>query len=330
MAMLDVESLSTVYRTEQGPLRAVDEVDLSIDSNEVYGLVGESGAGKSTVGRAIMGLVQSPGEVTSGSVEYQGEDLTELSSEEMGRIRGREIAMIFQHPNEALNPVLTVEKQLRRVLDRHFGDELSRKEATRRIVEALETVQIPNPESRLSEYPAQFSGGMNQRVMIAMAILCEPNLLIADEPTTALDVTIGAHILELLDDIREQEDLSIIYITHNMGLVAHHCDRVGIMYAGQKVEEGSVEEVFSAPKHPYTKDLLECIPRPDTGQVDRMPTIDGTMPTPIDLPDVCYYANRCEMAREMCGKADPPLERVGDPNGDHRAACFFSEEVQHE
>lgn len=330
MALLDVESLSTVYHTEQGALRAVDNIDLSIKSNEVYGLVGESGAGKSTVGRAIMGLIQSPGEVTGGSINYKGDDLTELSAGEMTDIRGSEIAMIFQHPNEALNPVLTVEEQLRRVHDRHFGGQYSKEEATERIIDALETVQIPNPASRLDEYPAQFSGGMNQRVMIAMAILCEPDLLVADEPTTALDVTIGAHILELLDDIREEEDLSIIYITHNMGLVAHHCDRVGIMYAGQKVEEGAVTDVFEAPKHPYTKDLLECIPRPDTGQVDRMPTIDGTMPTPINLPEVCYYANRCEMSREECGQAMPALDPVGDGDNGHRAACFFSEEVKYD
>lgn len=326
MALLDITGLSTVYPTEQGPLHAVDDVDLSIGRNEVYGLVGESGAGKSTVGRAILGLIR--GGQLSGEIQYEGRDLLSLSEDELTAIRGDEIAMIFQHPNAALNPVLTVEQQLRRVAEKRYGDELSDAEITEEIVDALERVQIPNPADRLDEYPVQFSGGMNQRVMIAMALLCQPDLLIADEPTTALDVTIGAHILELLEDIRQTEDLSIMYITHDMGIVANHCDRVGIMYAGKKVEEGAVDDVFDNPRHPYTKDLLECIPRPDQENIEEMRTIDGSMPTPVDLPDVCYYANRCQMSREHCWDSQPGLEDVdGTVNGAHQSACFFHEEV---
>jgi len=324
--VLDVSGLTTTYHTERGPLRALEDVDLSIEANETYGLVGESGAGKSTVARAVMGMIDEPGEITSGDITYRGRDLRGLSEKEFRDVRGAEIAMIFQDPSEALNPVLTVGEQLKRAVRYNDEENRSEEELENDIVEMMETVHIPDPASRLDDYPVQFSGGMSQRVMIAMALLCDPDLLIADEPTTNLDVTIGAHILELLDDIQAERDLSIVFITHNMGIVANHCDRVGIMYAGRKVEEGPIERVFDDPHHPYTRDLLECIPRPDLGDVDRLTTIEGTMPTPIELPDTCYYANRCPMATDECWERRPQLEQTRDKK-DHSAACYYSEDV---
>lgn len=324
--MLEISDLTTTYHTERGPLRALEDVDLSIGANETYGLVGESGAGKSTVARAVMGMIQEPGEISSGEIAYRGTDLRTLSEKEFRKVRGREIAMIFQDPSEALNPVLTVGEQLKRAVRYNDDEDRSEAELEEDIIDTLETVHIPDPAARLDDYPVQFSGGMSQRVMIAMALLCDPDLLIADEPTTNLDVTIGAHILELLDDLQSERDLSIVLITHNMGIVANYCDRVGIMYAGRKVEEGPIERVFDEPSHPYTRDLLECIPRPDLGDVDRLTTIEGAMPTPIELPDACYYANRCPMATDECWQSMPQLETIPE-HDDHAAACYYSEDV---
>ncbi|MFP9191408.1 ABC transporter ATP-binding protein [Natrialbaceae archaeon A-CW1-1] len=323
--LLKVSDLSVEYNTSEGNLLALDDFSLELNRGETYALVGESGAGKSTVGKAILGLIQSPGEITSGQILYGGKDLLTLSKRELSQIRGDEIAMIFQEPNEALNPVLTIGQQLKRIAKHHHPD-LTNNEIQSKIIRALEQVQIPNPGERLDAYPVQFSGGMSQRVVIAMTILCEPNLLIADEPTTKLDQTIGAHVLDLLGSIFTERNTSILMVTHNMGIAANYCDRVGVMYAGKKVEEGGAADILSKPRHPYTKDLMQCIPRPDKSPTEKMHTIPGSMPTPIDLPNVCYYANRCSMSREECYEKEPPLDPV-NPSDNHRTACYFHEEL---
>jgi len=326
MRSLKVEDLSVRYATERGPLLAVDEVSFDIEAGEMYGLVGESGAGKSTVGRAIMRMIEDPGSITGGRVVYGDRDVLSVPESEMRTIRGSEISMIFQDPQAALNPVLTVGQQLRRVLRSHAEESYSKAEETEQIIDALERVDIPDPESRLDSYPVEFSGGMSQRVMIAMALISDPAILIADEPTSNLDVTIEANILDLLENLQEREDLTILLITHNMGVVAHHCDRIGVMYAGKLVEEGDVMDVFERPGHPYTRDLVGCVPRPDRAGRGQLPTIEGTMPTPVDLPDACYFAPRCSFADEQCWKDAPGIETVlDDPT--HRSACYFREEV---
>lgn len=326
MRSLQVRDLSVEYPTERGSLLAVDGVSLDLTGGDVYGLVGESGAGKSTVGRAIMRMIDSPGSITDGEVLYGDRDILSISEKEMRSLRGSDISMIFQDPQAALNPVLTIGQQLRRVLRSHHGDKHSKQEETEKIIEALENVDIPNAESRLGNYPVEFSGGMAQRVMIAMALISDPSVLIADEPTSNLDVTIESNILNLLTDLKDQEGLTVLLITHNMGVVAHHCDRMGIMYAGKLVEEGPVEEVFERPGHPYTRDLMNCVPRPDEQRKGTLETIDGTMPTPVDLPDSCYYAPRCSNADEQCWMESPTMKPVPD-SSEHRSACHFREEI---
>jgi oligopeptide/dipeptide ABC transporter ATP-binding protein len=232
--------------------------------------------------------------------------------------------MIFQHPTESLNPVLTIRQQFSRVLKAH-NKNITKKEIENETISALESVQIPDPASRLDDYPVEYSGGMNQRVMIALALSLDPDLLIADEPTTALDLTIGAHILELLDSLSREKDLSIIYITHNMGIVANHCDRAIILYAGRVVEEGETNDIFDDPKHPYTEDLLDCIPMIDDDVQDELETIEGSMPLPIDLPDACYYADRCQLADDECWRSRPHLEEKGKKS--HKAACVHSDKL---
>ncbi len=326
MRSLQVRNLSVEYPTERGPLQAVDEVSFDLRGGDVYGLVGESGAGKSTVGRAVMRMIDSPGSITGGEILYDDRDLLSISEKEMRLLRGSEISMIFQDPQAALNPVLTVGQQLRRVLRSHHGDKYSKKEETEKIIKALEDVDIPNAPSRLDKYPVEFSGGMAQRVMIAMALISEPSVLIADEPTSNLDVTIESNILNLLTDLKDQEGLTVLLITHNMGVVAHHCNRMGIMYAGKLVEEGPVETVFDRPGHPYTRDLMNCVPRPDEKRTDALATIDGTMPTPVELPDSCYYAPRCSKASEECWMDSPSMEGIGNRAG-QQSACHFREEI---
>lgn len=321
-----VENVSVKYATERGPLLAVDNVSFDIEPGEMYGLVGESGAGKSTVGRALMRMIEEPGAITSGQVVYGDRDILSVPEKQMRTIRGSEISMIFQDPQAALNPVLTVGQQLRRVLRSHTDEEYSKAEETEEIVDALERVDIPDPKSRLDSYPVQFSGGMSQRVMIAMALISDPSVLIADEPTSNLDVTIEANILELLEDLQEREDLTILLITHNMGVVAQHCDRIGVMYSGKLVEEGPVTDVFEQPGHPYTRELVGCVPRPDMAGRGELPTIEGTMPTPIDLPDACYFAPRCSFSEEKCWRDAPEIEPVMDDQN-HQSACHFGEEV---
>lgn len=320
--MLAFHELGVEYPTEKGRLRAVDNFTTSIDDGVIYALVGESGAGKSTVARATMQILPEAAKV-NGEILYKG---TNLLSDNVAPYRGKEIAMIFQEPNQALNPVLTVGKQLRRVIKTHYGDKYTKKEMEQRILEVLGTVGIAEPEARLSDYPVQLSGGMNQRVTIAMTLLCEPDFLIADEPTTKLDVTIAADILELIQDIKTERDFSILFITHDIGTVAQYCDRIGVMYAGNLIEEGPVDDVLTQPRHPYTKDLLECVPDPNT-KTDNMVGIDGTMPSPVNLDDRCYYADRCSLSREECWSHRPPLETTGENASTRRTACLFPEEV---
>ncbi|MDR9380388.1 MAG: ABC transporter ATP-binding protein [Natronomonas sp.] len=321
--LLEVNDLRTQFTTDRGTVRAVDGVSFSIDRGETFGLVGESGAGKSVTGLSIMRLIGSPGKIVEGEVLYKGEDLLSLSHEELRKIRGGEISMIFQDPMTALNPAFTVRTQLVDTILEH--KDLTRKQARERTVELLRDVGIPDAAERVDDYPHQFSGGMRQRVLVGMAISCEPDLIIADEPTTALDVTIQAQILELLNDLQEKYGLAIQMITHDMGIVAQTCDTVGVLYAGKLVEQGPTAELFAEPRHPYTVGLMNSIPRLDDPR-DRLDVIEGNMPDLIDNPSGCSFRDRCPHAVEACAEVEPPLEAV-DGTGDHTSACIRIEEI---
>jgi len=304
--LLRVKDLVTSFRTDEGELRAVDGVSFEVAEGKTLGVVGESGCGKSVTSLSIMRLVPSPpGRVTAGSIELDGRDLLTLSEREMRSIRGNRISMIFQEPMTSLNPVYTVGAQIVEAVRLHQNK--SRREARERAVEMLRLVGIPSPESNADAYPHQLSGGMRQRVMIAMALACEPKLLIADEPTTALDVTIQAQILELLRKLQEQLKMSIILITHDLGVVAEHADDVIVMYAGKVVESASVEQLFAHPKHPYTRGLLESVPRLQRSRTRRLPTIEGMVPDLRDLPSGCRFADRCGFVVDACRDKEPEL-----------------------
>ena len=310
MPLLEIENLRTWFHTEDGIARAVDGVSFDVQRGEILGVVGESGCGKSVTSLSIMGLVPEPGRIEEGSrIAFEGRELTSLSEKEMRRIRGNDIAMIFQEPMTSLNPVHRVGAQITESLRLHRG--LSRKEARSRAVELLELVGIPAPDRRVDEYPHQLSGGMRQRVMIAMALANEPDLLVADEPTTALDVTIQAQILELLLELRGRLDMGVMLITHDLGVVAEVCDRVVVMYAGQVVEEGPVEDIFSRPSHPYTQGLLAAVPRADQ-KGGRLAVIPGTVPPPTDWPRGCRFHDRCPYAWDLCVAEHPPLLRASE------------------
>ncbi len=319
--ILDVRGLKTYFYTEDGVVRAVDGVDLYVQRGEVLGLVGESGCGKSVTSFSIMRLVGIPGKIIEGEILFEEQDLLRLSEQEMRHIRGNRISMIFQQPSSCLNPVFRVGDQITEVLDVH--QKLGKEKNRRRAVELLRTVGIPEPEKRLDAYAHELSGGMAQRVMIAMAVACLPELLIADEPTTALDVTIQAQILDLLRTLRSQMNTSIILITHDLGIVAEMCDRVAVMYAGRLVEETGVVSLFSAPKHPYTVGLIGSVPV--LGQVrDKLHVIPGTVPNLIDLPPGCKFAPRCEArierSMEICTEEEPPLVPV---EARHTVRCWL-------
>ncbi|MGM0605182.1 MAG: dipeptide ABC transporter ATP-binding protein [Halobacteriota archaeon] len=323
--LLAVESLRTQFRTESGTVTAVDDVSFSLDRGEVMGIVGESGAGKSVTAKSIMRLIGYPGEIVAGSVVFDGQDLLALSSAQMRDIRGNRITLIPQDPMTSLNPVLTVGQQIVETIRLH--QDVGEDEAREIAIEAMREVEIPDPASRIDEYPHEFSGGMRQRVLIAIGLACEPDLIIADEPTTALDVTTQAKILELLNDLREDRDVSILMITHNLGVVAQTCDRVGVMYAGNLVETGRVEDIFDRPRHPYTRTLIDAIP--DVGaDRDRLYALDGSMPDLKSLPEGCNFAPRCPHAIEACRMdGDPELNPVsGAPDGAH-AACIRTDEL---
>ena len=315
--LLEVDDLRVRFKTQRGVVHAVNGISFDVRPGETLGLVGESGCGKSVTALATMGILPRAARIASGSIRLDGRELFGLSERAWRRIRGKEIAMIFQDPMTSLNPVLTVGAQLREAIEEHL--DLDRSAATRRAAELLDQVGIPSAADRLRNYPHQFSGGMRQRVMIAMALACEPKLLIADEPTTALDVTIQAQILDLLRDLVTDRGTSLVLITHDLGVVAGMCERVHVMYAGTLVEEGTADELFAAPRHPYTLGLLQSIPRLDTGRRQPLRPIPGAPRNMLSEPDSCPFAPRCRNRIERCTAELPQLERV---DTGQRAACF--------
>ncbi|WP_135830248.1 ABC transporter ATP-binding protein [Halorussus halobius] len=321
MALLEVEDLRTYFYTEAGIVQAVDGVSFEVERGETFGLVGESGAGKSVAVKSLLGLIRPPGHVVAGDIRFKGEDLTEYSEAELReQVRGTEISYIFQDPMSALNPVFTVGTQISEIIEHHR--DVSHGEAWDQTVELLDDVGIPDPGERANQYPHEFSGGMQQRALIAMALSCEPSLIIADEPTTALDVTIQAQILELFDDIKTKYDTGMIYVTHDLGVVREVCDRVGVMYLGEMAETAPYEELYRNPKHPYTQALLRSTVTADR-RTDALDPIEGSMPSAVDPPSGCRYRTRCPVAFDDCSRAEPPDYDIGP---DHAAACLRYEE----
>jgi peptide/nickel transport system ATP-binding protein len=319
--LLEIRGLKTHFATDEGMVHAVDGVDLALDRGETFGIVGESGCGKTVTALSVLKLVpMPPARIVAGQILWQGRDLVPLPPADMQDIRAREIGIVFQEPMTSLNPVYTVGEQIAEVVRRH--NSLSRTEALDRAIEMLRIVHIPNPERRVCDYPHQFSGGMRQRVMIAMALSCNPKLLIADEPTTALDVTIQAQILELLAEMQSRFDMAVMLITHAMGVVAETAQRVAVMYAGRVVEEATVERLFAAPRHPYTQGLIRSIPRIDAaGRRARLESIPGVVPSLVDPPPGCRFAPRCRFAEARCMEAMPELREVAPG---HKLACVLA------
>ncbi|ELK47790.1 ABC transporter ATP-binding protein [Halobacillus sp. ACCC02827] len=319
--VLEVQNLKTHFHTKKGIVKAVDGVDLKVKQGEILAVVGESGCGKSVTSQSIMRLVgQKKSEEVSGQVLYRGEDLLKKTEREMQHVRGKDISMIFQDPMTSLNPAYTVGTQIAEMPMIHENKD--KKSAWRRAVEMLKKVGIPSPDKRVHQYPHQFSGGMRQRGVIAMSLSCDPDLIIADEPTTALDVTIQAQVLDLLRRLRDETNAAIVLITHDLGVVAELCDRVAVMYAGKIVEEGSVEDLFDRPKHPYTQGLLKSVPRP--GVRERLQPIEGQPPNLHDLPEGCRFAERCPFVMEQCLHKEPALK--ASESEQHRVACWLEEE----
>jgi len=321
--LLEIHGLKTHFKTDDGMVHAVDGVDLHIDQGETLGVVGESGSGKSVTAFSVMRLLAiPPARIAAGRILWRGRDLLALPEAQMRAIRAKEIAMVFQEPMTSLNPVYSVGDQIAETVRLHEG--VSRRAAMDRAVEMLKLVRIPHPERRVREYPHQFSGGMRQRVMIAMALSCNPKLLIADEPTTALDVTIQAQILDLLGDLKERMGMAVMLITHAMGVIAETAQRVVVMYAGQVIEQAPVAELFASPRHPYTQGLIRSIPRIDTAAVHkkRLEAIAGVVPSLLDPAPGCRFAARCPHAQPTCVAATPPLREVVPG---HAAACIFAD-----
>lgn len=316
--LLEISNLKTYFFSDAGQVPAVNGVDLYIHEGETLGVVGESGCGKSVTSLSVMRLLtDTPGRVVDGSISFKGKDLLSLSEKEMRKIRGNEIAMIFQEPMTSLNPVYTIGEQIGEAVKLHL--KYNKKDAKNHVINMLKLVGIPRAEEIVNEYPHQLSGGMRQRIMIAMAMACNPTLLIADEPTTALDVTIQAQILDLMKKLKKEKATSIMLITHDLGVVAEMCDRVIVMYAGKVVEEAEVTEIFDNPKHPYTKGLLNSIPK--LGQkMDRLDSIPGNVPTPANMPKGCKFAPRCSQVMDICKEKDPDLMQVEDG---HKCRCFL-------
>lgn len=325
--MLEVNGLRTSFFTDDGEIPAVDGIDFYIREGEVLGIVGESGCGKSVTSLSIMGLVPSPpGKITEGEILFQNKDLTKLQEKQMRDVRGNDIAMIFQEPMTSLNPLFTIGDQLREAVKIHKRD-WSKKQIQDRAVEMMKLVGLPRAEDLMKEYPHQLSGGMRQRVMIAMALLCDPKVLIADEPTTALDVTIQAQILKLIKNLNERLNTAVLLITHDLGVVAETCERVIVMYAGKVVEEGPVQTIFKDPQHPYTRGLLESVPDMRFKK-ERLYSIPGNVPKPGTIKTGCKFAARCEFAWDRCIAESPPLYQTAD---DHQTRCFLYDpkEVEH-
>jgi oligopeptide/dipeptide ABC transporter ATP-binding protein len=315
--LLEVMDLQVSFKLERSTVYAVQGVDLSVRAGQRLGVVGESGSGKSITALSIMQMVPMPGQITGGEIRFDGQDLRRLSPGRMRRIRGGQISMIPQNPLTSLNPVLTVESHFKEVLSLHLG--LSGHDITERTVQLLSSVGIPDPATRMREYPHRLSGGQRQRVMIALGMACQPKLLIADEPTTALDVTIQAQILELFDELVETADLGAILITHNLGIVAGHCDRVVVMYAGRVMESASVDDLFAHPSHPYTLGLLRCVPRLTATRTRTFHAIPGQPPRVTSLAEGCPFSPRCERATDQCRNETPPL---ADLEAGHALACW--------
>ncbi|MBQ73717.1 MAG: peptide ABC transporter ATP-binding protein [Gammaproteobacteria bacterium] len=323
MPLLEVSDLVTEFDTDEGRVRAVDQISFSADAGVTLGIVGESGCGKSVTALSIMRLLPQPmGQIAGGSILFQGRDLTQLPLAEMEKVRGNEVSMIFQEPMTALNPVHTIGKQLAEVLLLHkdYGHEKALKES----IDILDRVGIPSPDVRMGEYPHQLSGGMRQRVVIAIALACKPALLIADEPTTALDVTIQAQILELIKELQADMGMSVILITHDLGVIAETCEQVVVMYAGKIAEKGSVYDVFDSPSHPYTRGLLASIPRLDTEPKSKLSIIEGMVPGLLDLPPGCRFENRCRFAEDSCTLSAPPIHTI---QGQHDVSCFRWQDI---
>jgi len=322
--VLEVKDLRTYFYTEDGEVRAVDGLRYNVKKGESVGLVGESACGKSVSALSIMRLIPyPPGIIVGGEVIFKGQDLLKISETDMRHIRGNRIAMIFQEPMTSLNPVLTVRRQISESLELHRG--MDKKEAAGEAAKLLKLVGLPDAEKRVNDYPHQFSGGMQQRIMIAMALSCNPELLIADEPTTSVDVTVQAQLLELIDNLRAQFGTSVIMITHNLGIVARYADRVNVMYAGRLVETAPTDVLYSEPKHPYTVGLLASVPRLDLARKRKLSVIDGLPPNLARLPKGCSFCPRCYFAIDRCREEKPELEEVGE---EHYSACFRSGEVQ--
>ena len=323
--LLEIRGLKTYFATDDGMVQAVDGVDLTVGRGETVGVVGESGCGKTVTALSVLKLIpMPPGRIVAGQILWQGRDLVPLRAQDMRDIRSKEIAIVFQEPMTSLNPVYSVGEQIAEVIRRHEG--LGRRAALAKTVDMLALVQISNPKRRVHDYPHQFSGGMRQRVMIAMALSCNPKLLIADEPTTALDVTIQAQILELLADLKSRLGMAIMLITHAMGVVAETAQRVVVMYAGKVIEEASVEQLFSHPRHPYTQGLIRSIPRLDRAATRkvRLEAIAGVVPSLLDPPPGCRFAPRCRFAANVCREATPPLREI-EPG--HKVACVRAEAI---
>ncbi|WP_223070133.1 ABC transporter ATP-binding protein [Paenibacillus caui] len=320
--LVEFKNLKTHFHTSAGVVKAVDDVSFSIREGETLCVVGESGCGKSVTAMTLMRLIEMPpGQIAGGEILFEGKDILKLSKKDMSRLRGNEIAMIFQEPMSSLNPVLTIGDQITEPLILHLG--MDRKDAKKRAVELISLVGIPRPEEIFNAYPHELSGGMRQRIMIAIALSCNPKLLIADEPTTALDVTIQAQILDLMRDIKKKVNTAIMLITHDLGVVAEMADFVVVMYAGKVIEEAPVLDLFKDPQHPYTKGLLKAKPVINQKQ-ERLYSIPGQVPNPVELGNNCHFHDRCEFCMEICKTKEPPLRTQGD--GKHKTACWLYEE----
>ena len=324
MSLLEVKNLHTYFKTKKGIVKAVNDVTYSLDEGKTLGIVGESGSGKSVSAMSIIKLLDGNGYIESGDITFNGRDIMKATAKDMYHIRGNEISVIFQEPMTSLNPVFTVERQIGEVLQIH--QKLKKKEARRKVASLLADVKIPNPERVAKQYPFQLSGGMRQRVMIAMALACRPKLLIADEPTTALDVTIQAQILKLMNELKEQTGTSILFITHDLGVIHEMADEVAVMYCGQIVEKADAKTIFhdGVYSHPYTEGLMISIPRLNTPKGKRLEAIPGAVPNPLYLPQGCKFAPRCKYCTQKCREAEPPLQEV-EPN--HLVRCFYAEKA---
>lgn len=315
MKLLEVKDLKTYFYTDEGVVKSVDGVSFSVDKGETLGVVGESGCGKSITSMSIMQLIGKPGKIVNGEIDFKGENLLNKDKEEMRKIRGKEIAMIFQEPMTSLNPVYTVGQQIMEAVLIH--EDMTKEQARERAIQMLDLVKIPDAEKRLNSYPHEFSGGMRQRVMIAMALSCNPEFLICDEPTTALDVTIQAQILNLINELKEETGTAVMMITHDLGVISEVADNVMVMYAGQVVEYTDVDTVFEKPLHPYTQGLINCIPKLG-GQEEKLSTIKGMVPSFNDMPEGCLFCPRCEYAKDICRKERPEIVNLDG----HQVRCF--------